>query len=89
LDRAFEVLAEAVQTVMRRYGIEGAYEQLKQLSRGRVIDAQTLHRFIDTLAIPEEEKIRLRYLTPSTYIGIAEELAYLSEVFEKSRTVFR
>jgi adenylosuccinate lyase len=89
LDRAFEVLAEAVQTVMRRYGIEEAYEQLKQLSRGRVIDAQALHRFVDTLAIPEEEKIRLRYLTPSTYIGIAEELAYLSEVFEKSPTVSR
>jgi adenylosuccinate lyase len=75
LDNAWEVLTEPVQTVMRRYGIEEAYEQLKHLSRGQAIDQKRLHEFIATLAIPEEEKDRLRALTPSTYIGNAEALA--------------
>lgn len=77
LDQAWEVLAEPVQTVMRRYGIEDAYEQLKHLSRGRPIDQESLHAFIDTLAIPEGDKSRLRALIPSSYTGNAEALARL------------
>ncbi len=68
---AWEVLAEPVQTVMRRYGIADSYEQLKALTRGRAIDRERLHAFIATLAIPEAEKARLRALTPSDYIGSA------------------
>ncbi len=75
LNQAWEVLTEPVQTVMRRYGIAQAFEQLKHLSRGQAIDQKRLHDFIDTLAIPEEDKNRLRALTPSTYTGNAEALA--------------
>ena len=70
-----EVLGEAIQTVMRRYGIENPYEKLKTLTRGRVISAESLADFIDTLEIPEEAKKRLRALTPARYIGLAERLA--------------
>ena len=76
LDAAWEVLAEAVQTVMRRYGVESPYEKLKELTRGRGIDAERMRAFIGTLEIPEEAKAGLLALTPATYIGKAAELAH-------------
>ena len=76
LDENWEVLAEPIQTVMRRYGLAGAYEQLKELTRGKDgITRDTLHAFIRKLALPEAEKKRLLALTPSTYVGMAAELA--------------
>ena len=75
LDATWEVLAEPVQTVMRRYGIENPYEQLKELTRGKGITREALHEFIQTLAIPESEKARLLQMTPANYIGIAAQLA--------------
>ncbi|MFN7086953.1 MAG: adenylosuccinate lyase [Burkholderiales bacterium] len=76
LDANWEVLAEPIQTVMRRYGIAGAYERLKDLTRGKSgITREALHAFIGTLAIPETEKKRLLALTPATYLGKAAELA--------------
>jgi adenylosuccinate lyase len=75
LEANWEVLAEAVQTVMRRYGLPDPYEQLKALTRGRRIDAQALGEFVRGLALPEEEKQRLLALTPATYLGKAAELA--------------
>ena len=75
LDECWEVLAEPVQTVMRRYGIENPYEQLKELTRGKGITKEGLQKFIQTLSIPEGEKKRLLKMTPSTYIGKAAELA--------------
>lgn len=75
VDQAWEVLAEPVQTVMRRYGVENPYEQLKALTRGKGITKDGLHAFIQTLAIPEAEKTRLLAMTPASYIGIAAQLA--------------
>ncbi len=75
LDAAWEVLAEPIQTVMRRYGVANPYEQLKELTRGRRITAADLAAFIERLEIPEEAKARLRALTPAGYIGKAAELA--------------
>ena len=76
LDANWEVLAEPIQTVMRRHGITDAYEKLKALTRGREgITRETLHAFIKGLAIPDAEKQRLLALTPATYIGKAAELA--------------
>jgi adenylosuccinate lyase len=75
LDAAWEVLAEPIQTVMRRHGLPNPYEQLKELTRGKAITRQTLAAFIDTLALPEAEKARLRALTPGNYTGKAAELA--------------
>lgn len=75
LDACWEVLAEPVQTVMRRYGVENPYEQLKELTRGKGIDQAGLQAFIKTLSIPEAEKQRLLTLTPANYIGKAAELA--------------
>ncbi|MBU0594139.1 MAG: adenylosuccinate lyase [Pseudomonadota bacterium] len=76
LDHNWEVLAEPIQTVMRRYGVENPYEQLKELTRGKSgINRDSLHAFIQTLAIPEGEKQRLLQMTPANYIGIAVELA--------------
>ena len=76
LDSNWDVLAEPIQTVMRRYGVSGAYEQLKDLTRGKGgITRNSLHAFIKTLAIPEAEKKRLLVLTPATYLGKAAELA--------------
>jgi len=70
------VLAEPIQTVMRRYAVPNAYEQLKDLTRGKAgINRDSLHAFIKTLAIPEAEKQRLLELTPASYIGRATELA--------------
>ena len=71
LDNCWEVLAEPVQTVMRRYGIENPYEKLKDLTRGKGISAQVLQTFIETLDLPEEAKVQLRALTPANYIGNA------------------
>jgi adenylosuccinate lyase len=76
LEHNWDVLAEAVQTVMRRHGIADAYEQLKALTRGKGgIDPDTLHDFIRNLAIPPQEKQRLLELTPARYTGLAAALA--------------
>jgi adenylosuccinate lyase len=76
LDSSWEVLAEPIQTVMRRYGIPEPYEQLKALTRGKSgITRDTLHAFIGGLAIPEAEKARLLALTPASYTGLAAQLA--------------
>ena len=75
IDAAWEVLAEAVQTVMRRYGIPEPYEKLKALTRGRPVDQQILSEFIATLDIPDDEKQRLLALTPASYTGLAKSLA--------------
>ena len=69
------MLAEPIQTVMRRYGIENPYEQLKELTRGKGISKEALRDFIDGLAIPQQAKDRLLAMTPANYIGIAAELA--------------
>jgi adenylosuccinate lyase len=76
LDANWEVLAEPIQTVMRRYGIANPYEQLKALTRGKKgMTRESLHAFIDGLAVPPDAKARLKALTPATYIGLAAELA--------------
>jgi len=76
LDDNWEVLAEPIQTVMRRYSIPGGYEKLKELTRGKEgITRDTVQAFIKSLAIPDAEKKRLLALTPATYIGKAAELA--------------
>ncbi|MDQ3186959.1 MAG: adenylosuccinate lyase [Pseudomonadota bacterium] len=76
LESAWEVLAEPIQTVMRRHGVQDSYEQLKELTRGRGgITKDTLHKFIDNLAVPAAEKKRLREMTPQNYIGKAAELS--------------
>jgi adenylosuccinate lyase len=75
LDACWEVLAEPIQTVMRRYAVPNPYEQLKELTRGKGITKDALQAFIGTLAIPEAEKARLLEMTPSSYIGKAAELA--------------
>jgi adenylosuccinate lyase len=75
LDNAWEVLAEPIQTVMRRYGVSGAYEQLKEVTRGQRVTREDLHGLIVKLGIPEAEKQRLLALTPATYIGLAAGLA--------------
>lgn len=74
LDNAWEVLAEPVQTVMRKHGVESAYEKLKELTRGEAINSDKLRSFIDTLDIDDKDKLRLRDLTPSTYTGLAAKL---------------
>ena len=75
LNKAWEVLAEPIQTVMRRYGVKNPYEKLKSLTRGKKIDAKILADFIDSLDIPEDAKEKLRKLTPMNYIGDAIKLA--------------
>ena len=75
LDQSWEVLAEPVQTVMRRYGIENPYEQLKELTRGKGISKDALQEFITKLAIPQEAKDLLMAMTPASYVGLAEKLA--------------
>ena len=74
LDGSWEVLTEAVQTVMRKHGIGDAYEQLKAFSRGAAIDRDGMRSFVDSLDLPEEDKKRLLALTPETYTGIAGNL---------------
>jgi len=75
LDNNWEVLAEPIQTVMRRYNIEKPYEKLKELTRGKKITQQDMSRFIDTLDVPDNVKSELKTLTPSTYLGNAEKKA--------------
>ncbi len=74
LDGAWEVLTEAVQTVMRKHGFGDAYEQLKSFSRGKAIDQEGMRNFIISLDLPEADKARLAEMTPSDYTGIAGEL---------------
>ncbi len=76
LDASWEVLAEAVQTVMRRYGLPEPYEQLKALTRGQGITREALRGFVTTLDLPDEAKQRLLDLTPGGYVGLAESLAH-------------
>jgi adenylosuccinate lyase len=71
----WEVLAEPIQTVMRRYGIEQPYEKLKELTRGQRITPERLREFVSQLEIPYDAKAALLELTPRTYIGYAENLA--------------
>ncbi|MDH4290682.1 MAG: lyase family protein, partial [Aquincola sp.] len=76
LDVAWEVLAEPIQTVMRRYGATNPYERLKALTRGRAITREAIHAFIDTLhEVPAAERDRLKAMTPGSYVGLAETLA--------------
>lgn len=75
LDGNWEVLAEAIQTVMRRYGVEQPYEKLKALTRGQRVDAAGMRAFVETLEIPEEARRRLAELAPRGYIGYAETFA--------------
>ncbi len=75
LDAAWEVLAEAVQTVMRRHGLPNPYEQLKALTRGQGITADSMRAFIESLDLPADAKQRLRDMTPGSYTGLAERLA--------------
>ena len=75
IDNCWEVLAEPVQTVMRRYGLPQPYEQLKALTRGKGITAEALSQFIRQLDLPEEPKARLLSMTPRSYLGLAAELA--------------
>ena len=75
LDGAWEVLAEPIQTVMRRYGVQGAYEKLKEVTRGKTVTAADLHGLIRALEIPQADKDRLLAMTPGSYVGKAAELA--------------
>ena len=75
LDAAWEVLAEPIQTVMRRFGVQGAYEQLKEVTRGKPMTRELIQGFIAALEIPEDEKERLLAMTPGSYTGIGAQLA--------------
>jgi adenylosuccinate lyase len=75
LDQSWEVLAEAVQTVMRAHGIPDGYDRLKDFSRGQPVDRNSLHAFIRTLELPVQARERLLALTPATYLGLAPALA--------------
>jgi adenylosuccinate lyase len=75
LDAAWEVLAEPIQTVMRRYHLPNPYERLKELTRGKGITREAIQSFIATLEIPEAEKQRLMAMTPGSYVGLAAQLA--------------
>ncbi len=84
LDDNWEVLAEAIQTVMRRHGVSGAYEKLKKHTRGRAgLNREAIHRFVETLEIPLRSKEALLALRPASYVGFAEALA--SSVRERRR----
>ncbi len=75
LERAWEVLGEAVQTVMRAHGIPDAYDKLKNFTRGRAMDERAMREFIASLNLPADEKARLLALTPAGYVGLAPRLA--------------
>src|SRR5437867_1321614 len=75
LNASWEVLAEPIQTVMRRYGVQGAYEKLKEVTRGKTVTPEALHGLIRSLDIPEAEKERLLAMTPASYVGMAAALA--------------
>jgi adenylosuccinate lyase len=74
LQHEWALLAEPIQTVMRKHGIENPYEKLKALTRGQIIDQSTIHSFIETLELPKEVKQELLSLTPENYIGLAQRL---------------
>lgn len=74
LEQNWSILSEPIQTVMRRYGIKNAYEKLKKITRGKQINKNIIHQFITNLNIPEEEKQRLKNITPSNYIGYASKI---------------
>jgi adenylosuccinate lyase len=84
LDTNWEVLGEAIQTVMRRYGHGDAYEQMKNLTRGAKVGADDLREFVRNLDIPDDAKSALLSLEPSTYVGLAEILARKSGDRENS-----
>lgn len=86
LDDNWEVLAEAIQTVMRRYGIEQPYEKLKELTRGRRVNSQIMQEFVDRLELPAEAKKALRDMTPASYIGNAQRQA---ETIELALTIVK
>ena len=75
LNNNWEVLGEAIQTIMRRYGIEQPYEKLKALTRGKKVDAEAIKEFVEDLALPNDAKAILLELTPNNYIGLADKLA--------------
>ncbi len=75
LDNSWEVLAEAIQTVMRRHGIEKPYEKLKELTRGQAMNRETIQAFVQQLELPEDARQALLALTPETYIGNADAQA--------------
>ena len=75
LDNNWEVLAEPIQTVMRRYGIEQPYEKLKALTRGQKINAATIREFVESLDMPDAARNELIALTPASYIGNATDQA--------------
>src|SRR5262249_40802111 len=75
LDANWELLAEPIQTVMRRYGVANAYEQLKTLTRGQKVGAEEIKKFINSLDLPPEAKASLLALTPANYVGLAAKLA--------------
>ena len=83
LDNRWEVLAEPIQTVMRRYGIADSYEKLKQLTRGERISKDSIHQFLDTLDLPSTEIARLKNMTPKNYTGIANSLARKADTNEE------
>ncbi len=87
LDGAWEVLAEAIQTVMRKHHLPGAYERLKDLTRGARVSQEDLRAFIDALALPEADKTMLKQLKPMSYIGRAEELALMNFESEQAAEV--
>jgi len=74
LDNNWELLAEPIQTVMRRYGIEKPYEKLKELTRGKKVNAEVISEFIDNLELPQSAKDQLKQLSPQAYIGDAIRL---------------
>ena len=78
LDSNWEVLAEPIQTVMRKVGMDRPYERLKELTRGRRVNAEIMREFVAALPLPEEDRARLMKLTPATYVGIAAKLAKLA-----------
>lgn len=78
LDHNWEVLAEPIQTVMRKVGMDHPYERLKELTRGRRVNAEIMRDFVKALPLPKADKVRLLNLTPSTYLGIAAKLAKLA-----------
>ena len=77
LDHNWEVLAEPIQTVMRKVGMDHPYERLKELTRGRRVTAEIMRDFVEALPLPADDKARLLALTPATYVGLAEKLARL------------
>ena len=80
LNNAWEVLAEPIQTVMRKAAIEKPYEKLKELTRGNEMNQELIAKFIDSLALSKEDKDKLKKLTPANYVGIAEKIVDLLKV---------